>query len=123
MKRRVGFTLVEIIVSLGLFMVAVTIALLATLGTNSLIARTDLRSTISESARSVSDVMRRLSQNAPVGSVDLHQFYGDQEPIPGPDAFAGVRVKMFSGAQAQNTCEVVGRATAAESNEGEETYD
>lgn len=114
--KRAGFTLIEIIVSLGLFMVAVTIALMATVGTNSLVARTDLRSTISESARSVTDVLQRLSQNAPVGSVDLHGYYQN------PDAFAGVRVKIFSGAQSQNTCEVIGRATAAQNSNGEEVY-
>jgi hypothetical protein len=114
--RRAGFTLVELVVSVGLFMVAVTIALVATVGTNSLIARTDFRSAIAESSRSVTDAMRRLTENAPVGTVTLHGYYNE------PDAYAGVRVKAFSGSQAQNTCEVIGRATASETASGEETY-
>lgn len=114
--KRFGFTLVELVVSIGLFMVAVSISLVATVGTNSLISRTDSRSTISESARSVSDTLRRITSNAPVGSVVLYGYYTN------PDAFAGVQVKAFSSAQGQTTCEVVGRATPVVTGDKQEVY-
>jgi|GEM_PF-4497920 len=115
MSRR-GFTLVELVVSVGLFMVAITVTLLATVGTNSLIQRTDARSSISESARSTTDVLRRIAENAPVGTVVLHGYYNN------PDAYAGVQVKKFSASQSSTTCEVVGRATGTTGSNGEETY-
>jgi type II secretory pathway pseudopilin PulG len=112
-----GFTLVELVVSIGLFMVAISVSLVATVGTNSLIARTDARSAIAESARSVTDTLRRTTENAPVGSVILHGYYGGN-----PDSFAGVQVKAFSAAQATTTCEVVGRATPSVTANKEEIY-
>lgn len=97
-------------------MVAISVALVATVGTNSLIARTDARSAVSESARSVTDTIRRIAANAPVGSVNLHGYYHT------PDAFAGIQVEAFSKAQAQTTCEVVGRAAVSTAASGEEIY-
>lgn len=114
--KRSGFTLIELVVSIGLFMVAISISLVATVGTNSLISRTDARSTISDSARSVSDTLRRVTANAPVGAVVLHAYYG------GPDTFAGVQVKAFSGEQGKTTCEVVGRATPVVTGDKQEIY-
>lgn len=111
-----AFTLVELVVSIGLFMVAISVSLVATVGTNSLIARTDVRSAIAESARSVTDTLRRTTTNAPVGSVTLHG-YDDSR-----DTFAGVQVKAFSVAQAQTTCEVVGRSKATVNTSKEEVY-
>ncbi|QQG49830.1 MAG: hypothetical protein HZB70_03470 [Candidatus Berkelbacteria bacterium] len=116
MKIKPSFTLIEIVVSIGLFMVAVTVALVATVGTNSLVSRTDARSSITESARSVTDTMRRIASNAPVGAVDLQGYYTN------PDAFAGVRIEAFSTAQNRNTCEVVGRAKAAVDASNQELY-
>ncbi len=114
--KRPGFTLVELVISVGLFMVAVSVALVATVGTNSLVNRTDARSAITESARSVGDALRRVAENAPVGSVALHGYYNT------PDAFAAIQVKKFSGEQAQNTCEVIGRARAVAQSGTDETY-
>lgn len=116
MTRCRAFTLVEVVISIGLFMVAISISLVATVGTNSLIGRTDARSAITESARSVTDTLRRVTANAPVGSVTLYGYDGST------DTFSGAQVKAFSASQGRTTCEVVGRSTATVDENNEEIY-
>jgi len=96
-----------------LLIMAITIALFATIGTSGLIARTDARSTLAESARSVADELRRLSLNAQVSEVTIVKA-GDQ-PV-------GIQFKSFGSQQQQNICQVVGRATTATTVSGEEKY-
>lgn len=105
-SQKLGFTLIELIVSVALFLVAITIALLATVGTNGLVVRTDARSVIAEGGRVINDVLRRTVVNAPVGSVALLDKYSTNAN------YAGVQVKTYAWDQSQNVCQVVGRAVA-----------
>jgi len=105
--KQSGFTLVELIVSVALFLVAITIALYATIGTNGLVIRTDARSVIAEGGRVINDVLRRTVVNAPVGSVSLLNKYSTT-----PN-YAGVQVKTYAWDQNQNVCQIIGRAASS----------
>ena len=99
MKR--SFTLIELIVSVALLLVALSIALFAVVGTNGMIQKADARSSISESTRGVGEAIRRTVANAPVGAVSL---------LPDSVNAAAIQVKAFSDLQSGNTCTVIGRA-------------
>ena len=113
MKRLAGFTLIELIISVALLIVAISIALFAVVGTNGMIQKADARSSISESTRGVGEAIRRVVNNAPVGSVSL---------LPDSGNAAAIRVKSFSDLQSGNTCTVIGRANATTGPSGEEKY-
>ncbi|MDP3992893.1 MAG: putative Ig domain-containing protein [bacterium] len=115
-QPRAGFTLIELIVSVALLLVALSIALFAVVGTNGMIQKADARSSISESTRGVGEAIRRTVANAPVGAVT---------PIITNDdgtTFAAIQVKAFSNLQSGNTCTVIGRAIATTDSTGEEKY-
>ena len=112
-NSRSGFTLIELVVSVALFIVAISIALFAVVGTNGLIQKADARSAVSESTRSVSEMIRQTVNNAPIGGVSI---LSDQATT------VAIQVKGFSELQSSNTCTVIGRATATIDASGEEKY-
>lgn len=113
-SRTRAFTLIELIVSVALLLVALSIALFAVIGTNGMIQKADARSSISESTRGVGEAIRRTIANAPVGAVTL---------LPDSVNAAAIQVKVFSDLQSGNTCTVIGRAIAdTDENSGEEKY-
>ena len=59
--KKSGFTIIELIVSVGLFMLAITIAVTTTVGSSNIINRTDQRALVVESARSAIDLIRQQS--------------------------------------------------------------
>lgn len=115
-KKLVGFTLLELVISIGLFLIAITVALFATVGSSGLISRTDARSVVAEGGRTINDTLRRLVDNAGVNNVETLKV------SDGSVDYVGVRVKTFSIDQNQKVCQVVGRATATMAN-GEEQYE
>lgn len=115
-SRTRAFTLIELIVSVALLLVALSIALFAVVGTNGMIQKADARSSISESTRGVGEAIRRTVANAPVGAVI------PLTPNTGGTTFAAIQVKAFSDLQSGNTCTVIGRATATTDSTGEEKY-
>lgn len=114
--RKPAFTLVELVISVGLLIVAMSIALFATIGSSGLIQKTDSRGAVTEGARTLSDTIRRTAVNAPVGAVSLE---GTKDATD--NTYSAVRIKSFATDQAQTACYVIGRATALESN-GQELY-
>lgn len=115
MFKRRGFTLIELIVSVTLLIIAISIALFATVGVGGLIQKTDARGVVSESARSVSDEIRSIVGDVPVGAVSL------LEPNADGKTFAAIRVKAFSSTPSNNICTVVGRSIVSLEG-GEEQY-
>ena len=115
-RNRRAFTLIELVVSVALLLVAISIALFAVVGTNGMIQKADARSSISESTRSVGDEIRRAVDNAPVGGISLLPDPVDQIT---PTA---IQIKTFSSLQSGNTCTIIGRATASTGPSGEEKY-
>ncbi|MEK7201951.1 MAG: putative Ig domain-containing protein [Patescibacteria group bacterium] len=115
-SRTRAFTLIELIVSVALLLVALSIALFAVVGTNGMIQKADARSSISESTRGVGEAIRRTVANAPVGAVT------PIIPNDGGTTFAAIQVKAFSDLQSGNTCTVIGRAIATTDSTGEEKY-
>src|SRR3989344_403598 len=109
-----GFTLIELIISVALLIVALSIALFAVIGSTGLIAKTDARGAVSEGGRSVGDMIRRTVDNAPIGAVIMvdSESNGVNEAI---------RVKAFSTLKSSVACTTIGRAVVATSN-GEEKY-
>lgn len=110
--RQRAFTLIELLVSMTLLIMAITIALFAVIGTNGLIARTDARSSLAESARSIADELRRISANTKVEEVQILATNGQN---------IALQVKTYGGQEQQNICQVIGRAVATTTN-GEEKY-
>ena len=114
-----AFTLIELLVSVALLIVAISIALFATIGVNGLVQRSDARGTISEAGRTVGDELRRRVNDAPVGGVSLLEKYDNTATTP----YAGIQVKSFSSAESFNTCTVIGRAVVNNSSaDDEEIY-
>jgi len=94
---RRGFTLVELLVAVGLFLLAITVAISATIGANNLIARAEARAAVVEGARTLTDQVRRLAANAKPGDIVLE---GNEVIV-----FRG-----FSPDQAANVCTYIGLA-------------
>lgn len=115
LRSGAGFTLLELIISVGLFFVAITVALVATVGTTGLITRTEARSVVAEGGRTINDTLRRTIDNAPLNAVET------LKATPGSPDNVGVRVKTFATDQTQKVCNVIGRATATDAG-GEEIY-
>ncbi len=108
-----GFTLIELVISVALFIIAISIALFTVVGTNGLIQKADARSAISESTRGVGEAVRRAVDNASVGAVNILSDQGST---------VAVQIKAFSDLQSGNTCTVIGRSTASTDPGGEEKY-
>lgn len=100
-KTKRSFTLIELVISVALLLIAISIALFAVVGTNGMIQKADARSSISESTRGVGEAIRRTVANAPVGAISL---------LPDSTNAAAIQVKAFSDLQSGNTCTVIGRA-------------
>ncbi|OGD61132.1 hypothetical protein A3A71_00850 [Candidatus Berkelbacteria bacterium RIFCSPLOWO2_01_FULL_50_28] len=115
LTRKGSFTLVELIVSVALFMVAITVALYATVGTHGIIARTEARAVVAESSRSVSDAIRRITVNAPVGGIDL--VGGLQS-----GGYPGLRARSFASGESSNICSIIGRALVTVDSTGKELF-
>jgi type II secretory pathway pseudopilin PulG len=111
-SRQRAFTLIELLVSMTLLIMAITIALFAVIGTNGLIARTDARSSLAESARSIADELRRITANTKLEEVQILAASGQN---------IALQVKTYGGQEQQNICQVIGRAVATTTN-GEEKY-
>lgn len=117
-RSKRSFTLVELIVSVGLLLTALSIALFAVVSTSGLIQRTDARGVVSEGGRSVSESIRRATTNAPIGAI------AREELISG-ELYAAVRIKKYSPEQSSIICTTIGRAKLTnpiEQTGGEETY-
>ncbi|MDO8649993.1 MAG: putative Ig domain-containing protein [Candidatus Berkelbacteria bacterium] len=115
MRHLRGFTLIELVISVALLLIAISIALFAVVGTNGMIQKADARSSISESTRSVGDEIRRATDNAPVGGISLLSDQGTK---------VAIQVKAFSNLQSGNTCTIIGRASVSPDPNatGEEKY-
>lgn len=111
-QSKSGFTLIELLVSMTLLILAITIALFSVIGTTGLIARTDARASLAESARSVADELRRISSNTKVGEVQL---------LADDGLNVALQVKTYGSQEQQNICQVIGRASASTTS-GEEKY-
>jgi len=122
--RKPAFTLIELIISVALLIVAISIALFATVGVNGLIQRSEARGVISEAGRTTSDEIRRVVNNAPVGGVAPVGPYTTMiNGVPVPDGtYAGIQVVDFSSAQSSSACTVIGRAIVSSTPGGEEQY-
>ncbi len=105
-----AFTLVELLVSVVLFLLAVTVALSATIGSNNLILRAESRSAVTESARAVSDFLRRNTVSATTNQVSVTNNV--------------VTVKQFTSFQntPANTCTEVGWAEITLDGNNQEIY-
>ncbi len=114
-SSRSGFTLIELVVSMGLFIIAITVALVATVGTNGLLARTEARSVVTEGSRTVVDTVRRVTQNVGVNAVELMK-----DPTT-PTNNIAIRVRGFSTDQKEKVCTFIGLVTTSKVN-GEEKY-
>lgn len=110
-----AFTLIELVVSVALLIVAISIALFAVVGSNGMIQKADARGVVSESNRSVGDAIRRVVGNAAIGTVGLRELNADGKTSP------AVQIKSFSSQESLNTCSVIGRATVKTVG-GEEQY-
>lgn len=119
---RAGFTLVELLVAMTLMLLAITITLFATIGTNSLIERTETRAAVVQGVRATVDALRRDTASATVREVKLikaaayNPVNQDDNPtfstIPfgaNEEGFA-VEIKKFAPADSDNVCEIIGRA-------------
>ncbi len=107
-----GFTLIELLVAVTLFLLAISIALSATIGSNNLLIRAEHRSALLEGARSTSDTLRRAVATAKLGDIEIDS------------ANNLLTIKRFASDQSQNICVQVGRAHYSYNNQtGQETYD
>lgn len=98
-----GFTLIEILVSMTILVLTISIALFATIGSSGLIQRADSRSSITESGRTISDTIRQVVSNAAVGTVAL--------PTTDDNGTATTMLaKTYASDKSQNVCHVIGRA-------------
>lgn len=116
MRLKKGFTLIEILVSMTILVLTISIALFATIGSNGLIQKADTRSAITESGRTINDTLQTMVVNLAVGTVG---FLGSAN---GSSTYNGIYVKSYSASQTVNVCQAVGRATATTNSNGNTTY-
>ncbi|HUD20733.1 MAG TPA: prepilin-type N-terminal cleavage/methylation domain-containing protein [Candidatus Saccharimonadales bacterium] len=118
-NKKSGFTLIEILVAMAVFMLAISIALFATIGSNSLIDKANTRSALVESSRSVTDALGRLTTDTPYTGVTLLKADGTSA---GSSAGVALLVRVYNQALGQNLCELIGRAKQTTDATGENTY-
>lgn len=119
--RRWGFTLIELIVAVALMLIAVGIALQATVGSNNASQRTALRSQLVEAARETANSLRTSTTltsisnlsiisgvSYPDASTDLNPGL-TKEPVTSTNPGFAVEVRQFGQAQVQTICSVIGR--------------
>jgi prepilin-type N-terminal cleavage/methylation domain-containing protein len=137
MIRRVkqgGFTLMELLIAVTLMVLAITITLFATIGTNSLIERTEQRALIVQGTRETADSLRRgLAQTsvrniALIDDVRYPNPQNDQNFELGRVAYGAneqgfaLEMKRFGSAQRDNTCQLLGRARVVKDSGGNEQF-
>jgi type II secretory pathway pseudopilin PulG len=69
--KKPSFTLIELLISITILILTISIALISTIGSNSIIFRTDSRSAITDSGRTVNEVIRTSVKNASYASVSV----------------------------------------------------
>lgn len=137
MIRRVkqgGFTLMELLIAVTLMVLAITITLFATIGTNSLIERTEQRALIVQGTRETADSLRRgLAQTsvrniALIDDVRYPNPQNDQNFELGRVVYGvneqgfALEMKRFGSAQRDNTCQLLGRARVVKDSGGNEQF-
>lgn len=115
---RAGFTLIELVVAVALLLLALTVALFATVGTKGLLQRTESRAVVAESSRTIIEAMRQLTATASAAQVQLLTDPAVSPILPETPRI-GFQVKFFSDAQHQNVCQVIGRASITPSGSEE----
>jgi len=114
-----GFTLIELLVSMAIFMMAISIALFATIGSNSLIDKANTRSALVESSRSVTDGLTRLTTDASYAGVKILKADGTDA---GAAVGVALLVRVYNPALGQNLCELIGRASQTTDATGQPLY-
>ncbi len=102
MNLKRGFTLIELLVAMAIFILAVSIALVATIGSNSMLSKSEARAAIVEGSRTVTDSLKRQVQDSAYDQVSIVTSDGEN---------VGVMTKSYNRELAQNLCQVTGRAT------------
>ncbi len=119
MTKQQAFTLVEMVISLALFSLAMLIAIRSIIGSTGLVHQADIRSQLGESARGIQEQMERMTGDVPVGAIGLLQSgsntYGiwSRRVLQIPRSDVGIR--------RVDTCEYLGRASSVTSP-GETDY-
>lgn len=117
-----AFTLVELLIATVLLLLAISIALFATLGSNSTIQRTEVRSHLLEGTRETGNALKLAITTARVADAAI--ISSATYPNPANDLGASftkvaaaldtpgiaVEVRQFGATQADNICYVIGRA-------------
>jgi len=93
-----GFTLVELVIAVALFMMAAGVALSATVGANSLIQKAETRSLLVEGSRNTENVLRQGLSLTRMSDVALSSSDGT------------IEIKQFLSQVSQKTCIKVGLA-------------
>jgi type II secretory pathway pseudopilin PulG len=131
--QRRAFTLVELLVAMGLFVGALMVALLATVGSNGLMRRADTQGLMAEVGRDTSSALRRSLAEVNVADVNLitaasYPSSTSEQPNltkAGPNtgevAFA-VEVQRFAADQRQNVCHLIGRAKIVDTSGSTSIY-
>jgi len=136
--RRTGFTLVELLVSVTLFMLAVGIALAAVINSNNLIQLSDNRASLVDSVRDTSERLSNLTTGLGQGSIDLISgvsyanpnddatlsfLPGQKSPLDtastGESGFA-LEIRRYGTGLQDNVCYLIGRGNLVEQSSGDQ---
>lgn len=135
-SHKAGFTLLELVVSVALFTIALSISVFAVIGSNSLIQRSDARASITESMRTVNETSRRVSLNVSPDEVfivgkcitanctinTLKTFNGQNVFDATNYISVGFMTAQYNDAQKQVVCQFVSRANPNTTPQGEELF-
>ena len=139
-----GFTIIELLIAVVLVLVAISIALLAMIGSNSVLVRTEIRGALAEASRTTAATLRQATNL--VSIVDPAVVTGASYPNqPNSDLNAtftrecftaspagrcpnpaitktaigyGLDIRQFSPTKKQSVCYLIGRAETVEDSNG-----
>jgi prepilin-type N-terminal cleavage/methylation domain-containing protein len=106
-SKKPAFTLLELLIAVSLFALAITLSFLQSVGTANITKRTDVRTAVSDSGRAVKDAVDRAMVGAKKAQVEL------LSP-------ARIQVKSLDTGVYRDTCQVIGRANAVVGSGGQE---
>lgn len=122
----------ELLIAVTLMVMAITITLFATIGTNSLIERTEQRAQIVQGTRETVDSLRRGLAQTTVRNISVINevtYFGNDlsfsfTPLTYGSTERGhvVEMKKFGTAQRDNTCQLLGRANVTKAANGSEQF-